>query len=102
MTEHQIVGLLGRKIVQSMNTDQDDISDVRKENFNYYIGAEYGNEREGYSKFVTREALETIEWVLPSVLRVFLSGDKNRYLRPVRGQKMRNRPSKKRTFQTTS
>ncbi len=76
MSESQVVGFLGRKIWQSMNDESGDISDDRKENFNYYIGAEYGNEREGYSQFVTREGLETIEWVLPSVLRVFLAGDK--------------------------
>lgn len=76
MSERQIVGFLGRKIQQAMNDEDGDLSDVRQENFNYYIGAEYGFEREGYSKFVTRESLETVEWVLPSVLRVFLSGDK--------------------------
>jgi hypothetical protein len=76
MSESQVVGFLGRKIWQAMNDEDGDISDNREENFNYYIGQEYGNEREGYSKFVTREALETVEWVLPSVLRVFLSGDK--------------------------
>ena len=76
MSESQIVGFLGRKIWQSMNDESGDLSDVRKENFNYYMGFEYGDERDGYSKFVTRETLETIEWVLPSVLRVFLSGDK--------------------------
>lgn len=76
MSEHEVVAFLGRKIVQAMNNEDDDISETRKENFNYYIGAEYGNERDGYSKFVTRETLETVEWVLPSVLRVFLSGDK--------------------------
>ena len=75
MSESQVVGFLGRKIWQAMNDEDGDISDVREENFNYYIGAEYGNERAGYSKFVTREVLETVEWVLPSVLRVFLSGD---------------------------
>ena len=83
MTETQIVGFLGRKIWQSMNDESGDISDDRKENFNYYIGAEYGNEREGYSSFVTREGLETIEWVLPSVLRVFLGGDKVVTFEPV-------------------
>lgn len=76
MTETQIVGFLGRKIWQAMNDEDGDISDVRKENFNYYIGADYGNERSGYSSFVTRETLECVEWVLPSVLRVFLGGDK--------------------------
>lgn len=76
MSESQIVGFLGRKIWQAMNDEDGDLSEVRQENFNYYIGQEYGSERDGYSKFVTREALETVEQVLPSVLRVFTSGDK--------------------------
>lgn len=83
MSESQVVGFLGRKIWQSMNDEDGDLSDVRKENFNYYTGMEYGNEREGYSKYVTREVLETVEWVLPSVLRVFLSGDKAVMFEPV-------------------
>lgn len=76
MSESEVVGFLGRKIHQAMNTEEGDLSDTRQENFNIYIGAEYGDEREGYSRFVTREGLETIEWVMPSVLRVFLSGDR--------------------------
>ena len=83
MSESQVVGFLGRKIWQSMNDEDGDLSDVRKENFNYYTGMEYGNERDGYSSFVTREVLETVEWVLPSVLRVFLSGDKVVAFEPV-------------------
>ena len=75
MSEHQVLGFLGRKILQAMNDEDGDLSDNREENFNYYTGQEYGNERDGYSKYVTRETLETIEQVLPSVLRVFLSGD---------------------------
>lgn len=76
MSENQIVGFLGRKIWQAMNDEDGDLSEVRQENFNYYVGKEYGTERTGYSSFVTRELLETVEWVLPSVLRVFLAGDK--------------------------
>ena len=75
MSEHQVLGFLGRKIVDAMNDESGDLSQVRQENLNYYVGKEYGDEREGYSKFVTREVLETVEQVLPSVLRVFLSGD---------------------------
>lgn len=73
MSESQIVGFLGRKIWQAMNDEDGDLSDVRQENFNYYVGQEYGDERTGYSAYVTREVLETVEWVLPSVLRVFLA-----------------------------
>ena len=77
MSDHQIVGFLGRKIFQSMNDEDGDLSDVRQENLNLYLGKE-GTvpSREGYSKFDTREVLETVEWVLPSVLRVFTSGDR--------------------------
>jgi len=76
LTDRELVARLGRKINDALNADDGDITNARKENFNYYIGAEYGDEREGYSKFVTREVMEVIEWVLPSVLRVFLSGDR--------------------------
>lgn len=75
MDETALVAFLGRKIVQSMNDEDGDVSDDREENYNYYMGKLYGNEREGYSKFVTREVLEAIEWVLPAILRVFVSGD---------------------------
>lgn len=76
MSEAELVGFLGRKIAQAMNDEDGDLSQVRQENFNYYMGKPYGDEREGFSKFVTREVMESIEWALPSVLRVFLSGDK--------------------------
>ena len=76
MSDDDVRAFLGRKIEAAMNQDGGDLSASRQENFNYYIGAEYGNEREGYSKVVTREVLETVEWVLPSVLRVFTAGDR--------------------------
>lgn len=77
MSDSQVVSFLGRKIVQAMNDEDGDLSDVRQENFNYYV-SKTGTvpSREGYSQFDTREVLETIEWVLPSVLRVFTSGDR--------------------------
>jgi len=76
MSDQEVTGFLGRKIWQAMNDEDGDLSDIRKENFNLYVGKEYGDERDGYSKYVSRETLETVEWVLPSVLRVFLSGDR--------------------------
>jgi len=76
MSDDNVRAFLGRKIDAAMNQDGNDLSTARQENFNYYIGAEYGNERDGYSKVVTREVLETVEWVMPSILRVFTAGDR--------------------------
>ena len=41
----------------------------------YYNGQPYGNEVEGRSQFVSTEVLDTIEWVMPSLMRIFASGD---------------------------
>lgn len=83
MSEHQLVGFLGRKIYQAMNDEDGDLSDTRQDSFDRYLGDLYGNEREGYSKFTTREVLETIEWVLPSILRVFVGSERMVAFEPV-------------------
>ena len=76
MSDNQLTALIGRKVYQAMNDEDGDLSDTRQDIFDRYYGDLYGNERDGYSKFTTREVLETIEWVLPSVLRVFLGSDR--------------------------
>ena len=83
MTDSEIVSLIGNKVYQSLNYEDGDLSQIRVENFNYYMGKPYDNERAGHSQVVTREVAETIEWTLPSVLRVFTSGDKPVAFNPV-------------------
>lgn len=76
MSDNQLTALIGRKVYQAMNDEDGDLSDARQDIFDRYYGDLYGNERDGYSRFTTREVLETIEWVLPSVLRVFVGSDR--------------------------
>lgn len=76
LTDDELVALIGQKLDRVINDDDGDVSALRQENFNYYYGKPYGDERDGYSKVVTREAYEAVEWALPSILRVFTSGDK--------------------------
>ena len=76
MDEREVVRFLADKIDDALNLDGGDLSAVRQRNFNFYVGKPYGNERDGYSSVVTREAMETVEWALPSILRVFTAGDR--------------------------
>lgn len=76
MTDTELVSFLGRKINDSMNDQDGELSDTRTDNLNYYLGKPYGNERDGYSSYITREVLEAIEWAMPSIVRVFTAGDK--------------------------
>ena len=86
MTEDELVSYLGNKIDACLNNDGDEISEERSEALNYYLGDPYGNERDGYSQIVTRECFEAIEWALPSILRVFTSGDRVVTFEPVNEQ----------------
>jgi hypothetical protein len=76
MSERELASFIHRKIEQSLNDEDGDVSNIRQDNFDYYMGKPYGTEREGSSSIVTREALETIEWAMPSIMRVFTSGDR--------------------------
>ena len=51
------------------------ISRERENSLKLYNQELYGNEREGFSQFVTSEVRDTIEWILPQLIEMFISGD---------------------------
>lgn len=51
------------------------MSSERQEALEYYRGVNRWASKPGQSSVVTREVLETVEWVLPSLLKVFASSD---------------------------
>jgi len=75
-TESELVAFLRRKIDDGLNDQDNEISATRKNNLNAYLGAPYGNERDGYSQVITREVMETVEWAKPLIMRPFASGDR--------------------------
>lgn len=85
-SDKEIASFLSSKIHRALNDEGGDLSDGRKDAFDYYNGELYGNERDGYSKIVTREVLEAIEWAKPHILKVFTSGDRVVEFMPVNEQ----------------
>ena len=52
-----------------------EITQERENALERYLGYEYGDEVEGRSRIITREVFEQIEWAMPSLIKVFASGD---------------------------
>jgi hypothetical protein len=52
-----------------------DLSEERARAMDYYLGEKLGNEVEGRSQVRTREVLDTVEWVLPSLIRIFADAE---------------------------
>lgn len=51
------------------------LADERETAMREYLRMPYGDEEEGRSSFVTSEVLDTVEWVRPALLKIFVGGD---------------------------
>lgn len=75
MTDEELVALIEREEKLALGYYGSDLTDERAEALKRYLGEPYGNEVEGRSQVVSRDVLETIEWCMPSLLKMFVGGD---------------------------
>lgn len=59
----------------SRSTRNTTIDTERAQSLSYYQGEPFGNEQEGRSSVVMRDVFEVVEWIKPSLLRIFTSGE---------------------------
>lgn len=59
------------------------LTEQRRKALKYYLGEPFGNEQDGRSQVVSTEVADTIEWIMPSLMRVFASGDQVVVFEPV-------------------
>lgn len=58
----------------SLDFNTSELSAQRAASLNYYFGNKFGNEEFGKSQVVTRDVQETVDWIMPSLMKVFTSG----------------------------
>ncbi|HEY7687351.1 MAG TPA: hypothetical protein VH835_01585, partial [Dongiaceae bacterium] len=75
MTESELKAILSAEIEDSIGHVGGELSEQRRKALDYYLGQPFGNEIEGRSKVVSTDVADTIEWILPSLLRIFTAGD---------------------------
>jgi len=75
ISDEQIASICRSEIDSSSGYAGGEISNERAEALNYYYGEPYGDEVEGRSQVVTREVMETVEWILPSLARIFTDAE---------------------------
>lgn len=59
------------KTTISSNTE---LIESHRDGFDAYMGKPYGNELEGRSQVVMSDVADTIEWIMPSLMKVFFGG----------------------------
>ena len=72
--EQELLSRVKEEITDALGYDGE-ISKQREEAIKYYYALPFGNEVEGRSQYVDSTVQDTIEWIKPSLMRVFGSGD---------------------------
>jgi hypothetical protein len=75
MTETEVRAALEEEIRGAVGYTSSELSNQRKTALEYYYGEPFGNEVEGRSSYVSRDVADTIEWIMPSLMRIFTGGD---------------------------
>ena len=74
MTETELVSLVRSEL--DATKYHSTLSDERERALEYYYGEPFGNEESNKSSVVSTDVQETIEWIMPSLMRIFTASDK--------------------------
>ena len=82
ISDEELVQRVNNEIADALGY-HDTVNEQREEALDYYYGMPLGNEVDGRSQYVDSSVMDTIEWIKPSLMRVFASGDEMVTFNPV-------------------
>lgn len=80
----ELQSVIQRELDTALGADGSKLSTERRQALEYYEGEPFGNEVDDRSQVVSRVVLETVEWILPALLRIFTASDKIAEIEPLR------------------
>ncbi len=86
LSRDEVKAVLEHEIEQALGHISSFIAEDRRKALSFYYGRPFGNEQEGRSQIVLTDVMDTVEWMLPTLLRMFLGGDKVFRFKPKKPQ----------------
>jgi hypothetical protein len=75
LTDDEQRAIIGERLSTTLSTTDSELRKDRETALDHYYGRPYGNEIEGRSQVVTKDLMDVIEWMMPSLLRIFAMKD---------------------------
>jgi len=75
-SETELLAIVEREEKQALGYLYGELNDERAKALDYYDQEPFGDEVEGRSQIVTSDVQDTVEWILPSLIKIFTSSDK--------------------------
>ncbi len=76
MDEYKLKALIASEIQTSMGYLGGELTEQRTKSLEYYFGEPFGNEQDGRSQVVSTDVADTIESILPTIMRTFTASPK--------------------------
>jgi hypothetical protein len=86
ISDPKLRSLLSNQIQNALGYLGGQLSQSRRKSLEYYLGDKLGTEIDGRSQVVSTDVADTIESILPNLLRVFTASDKVVRCEPVTGE----------------
>lgn len=73
LTDDDIRAIVGSRLSKTLNGSDSELRSQREQALNFYYGRPLGNEVDGRAQVVSKDMMDCIEWMMPSLIRA-LSG----------------------------
>ena len=86
LSDTEIKAILNSEINGALGYLGGQLSEQRKKSIEYYLGEKLGTEIDGRSQVVSTDVADTIETILPNLLRIFTASDRTVICEPVKAE----------------
>ena len=86
VSELELKNIISQEINNSMGYMGGNLSSQRKKSLEYYMGEPLGTEIDGRSQVVSTDVADTVETILPNLLKIFTASDQTVKCEPVKAE----------------
>jgi len=73
LSDDELVSIIEAHRRQSLGDEGSSLASERAEAMDRYHGRPYGDEQEGRSQIVSKDVADTVGWLMPAIMKVFVS-----------------------------
>lgn len=75
MDDDEVLGYVNNALNDALDYNASVLSEQRAQGLKYYLAEPFGNEQKGKSQVVSHDVQEVVDWIMPSLIKTFISGD---------------------------
>ena len=76
MPDDEFQGIVGAELEDAVDFIDNTVSPIRADATKYYRGEPFGDEEDGRSQVVSRDVRDTVQAIMPSLMRIFMASDR--------------------------